>query len=649
MAIVTMKRLFLAALKSDRDNLLDDLMKLSCVEISSPDEGLCREEMAKLLTRGEKAQPALENEVKQLASIIEALERYDKRAKPLFSQLRPVSAAQAGCGVEKARSTAALVAAHTGRLSELKNEENRLAASIAALLPYQGLDVDLSWESTAKTNLIVGTIPAAWTELTVSETINSAGAELVLNIFNEDADNKYVFGVYPKDREEENNSALKTLGFQKAGFRDITGTAGDNIKQITERLGEIEQERLRLDDALTDLVSELPDLQTAYDWLSIELQKQRESESLLYSQEVFFTECWIPQEKTGRLEEVLAKYDCSYEVRNPAEGEEPPVMLQNPRWAEPFTSITELYSLPAYGTIDPTPVLAVFFFAFYGMMLGDAAYGAILSIICFTFVYKLKARGFVRQLCLTLGLSGIAAVIWGLLTGSIFGDVIPVVANTFFDIKIGDMALWFSPMNEPIKMLIICFVLGLIHLFTGMGLKAIYLIKQGDYKGALYDVGFWYCLIIGLILLLLGSGPGKALSIIGTVGLILTQGRDSKNWVLRILSGIYALYGITGYLADVLSYSRILALGLSSGVIASVFNAMGAMGGKSFIGAIVFLAVFVFGTALNVALNVLGSFVHTARLQYVEFFGKFYEAGGRTFQPLARNTKYIQIIDGEAR
>jgi len=649
MAIVAMKRLFLVALKSDRDVLLNDLMKLSCVEISASEEGLGSEEMMQFLSRGEKPQFALENEVKQFANAIEALERYDRGKKPLFAQLRPVPAAEVEQKIDNARTVAEQVLGHVARLNELKSEENRLEAAIAALRPYEPVDVDLSLQGTAKTNIVIGTIPSVFSEQVIAETIDSAGVELILEIIGDDGENKYVFGLYPKDREEENWSVLKALNLQKAGFRDITGTAAENIQQMQQRLSEIARERTEYENALTAMAADLADLQTAYDGLSVELQKQQESEKMLCSAEAFFAECWVPAEKVEKLQKLLDKYDCSYEIRVPVEGENPPVLLQHSKLVEPFSVVTELYSLPAYGTFDPTPFVAVFFFILYGMMLGDAAYGAILSLACFLVAYKFKVGGMIRKLLLTLAYCGIATVIWGLLTGSIFGDVIQVVARDFFGRPIGDLALWFNPMNEPLMMLVICAVIGLIHIFVGMGISAYMLIKQGKIWSAVFDVGLWYCFIIGLLLLLLGAGPGKVVTIIGAAGLVLTQGRDKKNPVMKILSGIVKLYDISGYFSDVLSYSRIFALGLSTSVIASVFNTMGTMAGPSLIGVIAFIVIFVFGTVLNIALNVLGSFVHTSRLQYIEFFGKFFEAGGEPFQPLTKKTKYIQMIDEEAR
>ena len=222
-------------------------------------------------------------------------------------------------------------------------------------------------------------------------------------------------------------------------------------------------------------------------------------------------------------------------------------------------------------------------------------------------------------------------------------------------------AVWFEPLNDPMRLLLYSLLFGIIHLFTGLGIKGYMMIKDGRYLDCLYDVGFWFALLIGLLLLLIPSELfasiagqtfifpafvnvlAKVLTIIGLVGIILMSGRRKKNPALRIALGLYDIYGITSWLSDILSYSRLLALGLATGVIAQVVNSMASMMGDGILGAIFFIVVFIIGHTLNLAINLLGAYVHTNRLQYVEFFGKFYEGGGRPFEPFKQNTKYIRI------
>lgn len=648
MAIVKMKRVFLAALKSDRETLISELMKLSCVELSSPEESLYGEELLAQLPQGEKASGNLEDKLKNLASAIEALERYDTSKKPLFPQQKSIAAAEIKSKLPAAEAVVPQVAEYILQLSELKNEENHLEAKAVMLEPYRKLEFDLAEESTAKTNILVGTIPVDWSELTLQEAIISADVELVLQIFDTDKENNYVFGLYPKDREEESQALLKTIGFQKAVFRDIKGTAQENLTELNLQLTEIAEKRQSIEKELTNLTSVLPDLKATYDYFAVELQKQKQSEELLYSEEAFFVECWIPEKKAEKLEKLLQQFSCSFEIRDPLEGEEPPVLLQNSKLVEPFESITELYSLPAYDGIDPNSFVAFFYAAIFGLMLGDAAYGAILAIASFILTFKFKLEGTIGKLVRALGICGLASVFWGVVFGSYFGDLIQVAGKAFFGLEIGDLAFWFNTMEDPMKMLIFCFILGVLHLFAGMALKGFMLIRDGKPWDALFDVGFWYLFLIGLVLLFLMPGLGKWLAIAGAVGLILTQGRQHKNPIKRFFSGLLSLYGVINYVSDVLSYSRILALGLSTAVIASVFNIIGSLGGPSILGIIIFLIVFVLSTALNLFLGALGAFVHTARLHFIEFFGQFYVPGGRPFSPFKAKTKFIKITNEEA-
>jgi len=652
MAIVKMKRLFLAALKSDRDDLLSELMRLSCVEISSPEEGLWHNEMAELLNPEDKASESLENEVKQLASAIDTISRYDKSKKPLFAQRTPVSASELDRMRVRAADSAAQAAVCISRLNELRNEENRLKAIAASLEPYKALNVDLGESGTLKTNFFVGTVPTSVEQASIEAAFEENSPETYYSILGADKDQQYIFGIYLKEKEEEATAALKAIGFQKASFRDISGTPSQNISDIQNKLKEIEAERARVDEELEKLVPELPNIKGAYDSLSVALQKQKQTEQLLCSRDAFFIEGWIPEKNAADLDKALAKFDCSYDIRDPQEGEEPPVLLQNSKLVSPFSSITEMYSLPAYGTVDPNVFVAVFYFVFFGMMLSDAAYGLILAIAGLFITFKYKPEGSLGKIIFLLGLCGISTVAWGAAFGGFFGNVIQVVSSTFFGKEVVVKPLWFDPLSEPMKLLAICLVLGGIHLFVGMGLKAYMLVREGKIFSAIFDIGFWYVIIIGAagyLFLDFGKQTFMYMLIVGLIGAVVTGGRANKNPIMKVLGGLISIYNnATGYLSDILSYSRLLALGLSTGVVASVFNTLGSLGGRTVFGVIIFIVVFLFGTALNIFINTLGAFVHTSRLQYVEFFGKFYETGGRAFNPFIRKTKYIRIIDKEA-
>ena len=314
-----------------------------------------------------------------------------------------------------------------------------------------------------------------------------------------------------------------------------------------------------------------------------------------------------------------------------------PVVLKNPGFVEPFEMITDLYSPPGKNDFDPNILVSVFYFIFFGMMISDAGYGIVLTLLGLWALKTLKPKGILKKLMGLITLGGISTVFWGAMFGGWFGDL--------FNAR----PLWMNPLDDPMSLLIVSFVLGIIQIFVGLGAAAYKNIKSGNVLDAVYDQGLWAVLLIGLIMFVYPplGGVAKVLSIVGAIGLVLTQGRSKPNILGKLSSGILSLYDVTGYLSDVLSYSRILALGLATGVIAMVINTMAKMLGFNIIGYVLMAVALVIGHVFNIAINALGAYVHSSRLQYVEFFGKFYEGGGRTFSPFMVKTKYTNLMSEE--
>ena len=316
---------------------------------------------------------------------------------------------------------------------------------------------------------------------------------------------------------------------------------------------------------------------------------------------------------------------------------------------DPFEAITEMYSLPDYRGVDPTKYFALFYAMFFGIMLSDAGYGIVIAAACFILLRKFALEGMTYRMIKMFFYCGLSTVFWGALFGGWFGDFFQVAAKTVFHKEITINPIWFNPIDDPTRLLIWSLIFGVIHLFLGMGIKAGMLIKRGQWKDAVFDIFSWYMVITGGAMWLAGGSisqaivkPGMYLAIVGAVILLLTGGRNNKG-IGKVTGGLSALYSITSYISDILSYSRLLALGLATGVIATVVNTMGSLAGGGVFGTIVLLVVFVIGHTFNLAINALGAFVHSSRLQYIEFFGKFYEDGGDEFDPLRKNTKYIRI------
>ncbi|HKM28253.1 MAG TPA: V-type ATPase 116kDa subunit family protein, partial [Anaerovoracaceae bacterium] len=285
------------------------------------------------------------------------------------------------------------------------------------------------------------------------------------------------------------------------------------------------------------------------------------------------------------------------------------------------------------------------------IMLSDAGYGIIITIATFVIMKKFDLEGMMAKMIKMFFFCGISTIFWGAMFGGWFGDIVPVVARTFFDKEIVIEPLWFNPLDDPTKLLIFSLLFGVVHIFLGMALSASMMIRRGHLFDAIFDVFSWYMVIAGAGLWLAGGmlfpaakTIGMYVAIAGAAILLLTGGRKKKG-LGKITGGLGQIYNVTSYVSDILSYARLLALGLATGVIAQVVNTMGTLMGGGVLGAIVLVIVFLIGHTFNLAINALGSFVHASRLQYIEFFGKFYEDGGEPFAPFKKETKYVKLIN----
>jgi len=344
---------------------------------------------------------------------------------------------------------------------------------------------------------------------------------------------------------------------------------------------------------------------------------------------------WVPKHLAGELSADIKKSfpDAQTALREPQEGEEPPVLLHNSPITRPYEAVVTGFALPAFGALDPTSVMMPFFACFFGMMVSDAGYGLLMALLIPLMVKFMQPSEGARKLFWILAGGGLATVVWGALYNTWFG--------------FGPWPSVFDPVNNSLPVMAVCIGIGALHLFTGLGLGAAQNIRKGDYLSVVYDQLSWAMLVIGLGLLALPqtAGFGKWLAIAGAVIVLLTAGRNkTNNPIKRLVSGLGALYGVTGWISDLLSYMRLFGMGLATGVIGMVINQLvGMMMGGGIIGMVLGAVVFVGAHLFNAAINILGAYVHACRLQYIEFFGKFYEEGGKPFKPLRLAPRYVRI------
>ncbi len=290
---------------------------------------------------------------------------------------------------------------------------------------------------------------------------------------------------------------------------------------------------------------------------------------------------------------------------------------------------------------------SIFYIIIFGLMFSDVGYGLLVAGLCLFAVTKLPIRGAIRKFCNMFVYCGISSAVMGALFGGWFGDIPVVFMQNFLGVSAEQTSgsffngFLFSMTNDPITYLIVSLGVGAVHLVCAMLIKFYILAKDGKWFDAMFDIGSWLVLFTGIGLYLVIPSVGMWVAVAGVAMLVLTQGRHEKNIVMKLLKGIMSLYDLISYASDLLSYSRILALGLAGSVIGGVINIICTMGGATPVGIIVFIMVFPLGHLLNIAINILGTFVHDARLQYIEFFGKFYEDGGKPFEPLQPESKYV--------
>lgn len=462
-----------------------------------------------------------------------------------------------------------------------------------------------------------------------------------------------IFCAYLKRDAREVEEAFGVMGLSVPDFALAGRTPKEEIAECKRIKAELKKESEKLEDELIRLSRGLKSMELFYDKLL--LKKERYSAFLASqnTEKVFVLSGYVPEKRVSELEKLLSMPGCVVEREEPDEGETLPVAFSNNAFVAPVEEVTASYSMPSAEDIDPNPVMSVFYYWFFGMMFSDAGYGLLLMAVCgflgFSKILEKEKRSMPRMFFWC----GVSTTLWGIAYGSFFGDLIGTVSSVFGK---GDTAIapvLIDPVNQALELLIIAIAFGLVHILTAMVIKFAIRWKKGDKSGAVYDIGSWIAVLGGLAAFAAGAALGadkvKVIGlVIGIMGVIIIaamSGRDKKSVVKRIFSGVLSLYDITSFLGDILSYSRLMALGLATGVIASVVNVLAALGGSSPLGAVIFIAVSIFGHTLNFAINMLGAYVHTNRLQYVEFYQKFYEGGGKRFNPLRLKTKYFDFTE----
>lgn len=642
-----MKKVELIALLTDSKKIIEFLQRRGVVEISSnDDEELDTTNVTAIVGEFEKFRSTV-------AEALEILNKYSPEKKPVTEMFESRTEVNIDTldnpdfRLEKTLSIANEIVRSNQEIAEIEKNISQIDVKCDILKQWKNLDIPMNFKGTSMTSAFIGTVPFSITE----DFINLFPNGSYMEIISQSKEQTNLFIVCVNDIVDEIRDLLRQNSFNSISEPE-NNTPSEVIERCRNERLSYENRRSELQKHIKDLSEHRKKLEISADYLQMRKDKYNAFSSLGFTEKTFVLNGYIPEKYVNSLREELEKKFTVYvDFTEPPEDEEVPVLLENSKFSAPVEGITKMYSMPSKSDVDPTPVMSFFYYLFFGMMLSDAGYGLLMLIGTTIILKKFKLDNTMKKTMTMFRNCGVSTLIWGALFGSWFGDIVQVVGREYFGKEIGNIALWFQPLDDPIKLLLYSFALGILHLFLGVGVSFKMSWDDGRKLDAILDTVPVYLTILGVAPLaasILTDVPsilktiGTYLLIAGVVLIVLTSGRSSKSIFGKFFGGLYALYNTaTGYLSDILSYSRLLALGLATGSIASVINLIGTMPENMIVKTILLVVVFIVGHTANLAINLLGAYVHTDRLQFVELFGKFYTGGGREFNPFAINTKYI--------
>ncbi len=636
-----MKRLTAIVGEGSCEELARRLVWLSCVDLDvspePPEPSLSRVDTA-------ERRRGIEDRISTATDAIDLLSSRSTVKKKLLSPKPELERGDDPERTDEARRVTDRAAELRERMNELRAERARVVGEVESILPWREYDVPVSVNGTEKTDILLGSVPVG-NAAELSRIPEEFCAE---TLFENEADGvRYVSVIVHKSDTAALQRFLTSIGFVRSPASSLDGSSDALLAARRNALHAIDDEDERLSAEADELSASLPLAEYYSDAERTNLAYTDAVSRMTATESTRYLSGWIPAEAEEEVISELEAVGCAYELTDPSEEDDVPVKLKNNKFAESFEPVVELYSLPKYGTYDPTFVMSIFYMILFGLMFADFGYGLVVSAVCLLGLRLMKPRGTMRKFLQMFAICGVSSMFFGILLGGYFGDLPSKMSANFFGGEEFSLAVWFDPINDPMTFLIVSLAVGAVHLVGALCVKFYILCKTKTVFDAIFDAGSWIlvflgggCAAVGVALLPPLTTVGIVLAVIGYAILIATQGRAEKNIVLRIGKGLKSLYDTISYVSDLLSYSRVLSLGLASAVIGSVFNLLGTLAGPNFFGLILFVVAVLLGHTLNIAINLLGTFVHTSRLQYIEFFGKFYESGGRAFVPLEPKPKY---------
>lgn len=506
------------------------------------------------------------------------------------------------------------------------------------IAPSNTVDIMLAVVDTAALPKLRAELDAA-TPLVHVDVLEGAGPSSYLMVF--------VF----RGVAEEVGPLLKKFGCRTVDFSALKGTPAEARQRGAEEIVQLRDRITQLETQAADMASHRGPLLILMDHYSDRVATARVEEDMLHTRTTYYLTGWVPEREEARFTDAVHHLSpaITLELRGPTPEEEPPVLLQNGRSA-PFEMIAGMYGTPAYRGTDATPWFAPWFAMFFGLCLTDAGYGFLLTAIAGWAIIMLPLYGGTRALMRILLFGGIATIVAGTLTGGWFGlteDALPAPLRR--------LAL-INPMEDGVRVFMLCLGIGVVHIMLGLGIRLLNNVREGRIAAAVFDEGVWLAFIPCVSVLLytgmfggtIESASVKEAARLGAIvctGLVILTGGREGHLALRPLMGAMKLYDVVGYFGDVLSYARLFALGLATGAIGQVTNMIaGQISDVPYgIGPVLAVAILLVGHLLNIVINALGAFIHSMRLQFIEFFGKFFLDGGTPFRPFAQAQVHTMV------
>lgn len=531
-------------------------------------------------------------------------------------------------------------------LHQLNQVESNLKAQIEFISPWVNLQYPVeSIKASEDVIYLAGTFPSKYKDALEKYPV---GVEIV----NDDGKKCYAVVIFLKKDEDVIRQLLQEVEFEQVEFHGYNGLPKDILADLESRLASICSEKENIDEIIRNVAKRFKELLILYDYYyGIYKREVVDNRGLKTSFSAIYTG-YVRKSDIPKFEEILKNFPTAhFELLAPDMDEQVPVLIENRKGFKPFEGLVRMYGLPSESDPDPTPLIAPFFILFFGICFGDAAYGIILAILSYLIMRKLKISG---GLPLILIMGGLASVIFGTLTGGWFGDFLER-ANIVALNQLRKKLMLFDPMQDVLVFFGFTIVLGFIQVIVGLLVNGLKKIKEGDILGAISLPFAWIIVLVSLAYKFafserVGSPVIDKIFLILTVSslvlMVLFSSWRSRNFLIRIIKGAYNVYNGVGFLGDLLSYVRLMALGLTSSGIAMAINILTLLVWQiPILGFLLAPVVFIFGHLFSVVINILGSIVHPLRLQYVEFFKQFYDDGGVPFEPLGWTGKYTEIIN----